>query len=192
MKKTIIIASLIFILTVFQFAGKAENKSKRSNKFLQINGSYIMFSDSDFKNTYTENAFYPEIKLGIFLGRKLFLWGTFGFLSSNGYLEEIDEDTKANQIYARAGLGYKGNISKKLAFSLEAGAFFAKYKEEAMEEEISDSAISFSLGLNLIFNISKSFYTELGASYMTANDSIENKSFKIGGINSFIGLGFRF
>ncbi len=192
MKKTILILVLILLFTLFQFAGskKGDNKTQKFN--IQINGDYIQFSDDDYKNVYSDATFYPELKIGYLVYKKIYVWTSFGILSTIGNIEELDVEAKSNQTYMKLGLGYRGLISKKLGYSMDVGGFLAKYKEEAFGETNSDSAMGFSIGINVNYNISKHLYSEFGISYMTAKDSIADKSFKIGGINSFIGIGFRF
>ncbi len=191
MRKTIGFV-LILLFTFFQFAGSklVDNKTQKFN--IQINGNYILFSDADYKKVYSKGTFYPELKIGYLIYKKIYIWSSFGILSAIGNITVLDDEAKSNQTYIKLGLGYRGIISKKLGYSMELGGCLAKYEEEAFGETNSDSATSFSIGLNIDYNFSKHLYSELGISYMTATDSIGNKSFKIGGINSFIGIGIRF
>ncbi len=192
MKKTIIMLFLILLFTLFQFADskKVDNKTQKFN--IQINGNYILFSDDDYKKVYSDATFFPELKIGYLIYKKIYVWTSFGILSATGDIEELDEEAKSNQTYMKLCIGYRGIIGKKLGYSMDIGGFLAKYKEEAFGEINSDSAIGFSTGISLNYNFTKRLYFVLGLSYMTAKDSIADKSFKIGGINSFIGIGFRF
>jgi hypothetical protein len=76
--------------------------------------------------------------------------------------------------------------------TVELGAFYASYKEEAMQEEVSDSAVGFRVDGSLIYRIGKSLFAGLSLGYLAASDDIEGVSIKLGGFKGGLLLGLKF
>lgn len=151
-----------------------------------------MPSDKDYKEIYGKSVFYPEFKAGIKTFGDFYIWAGYGFLSESGTTRVLEMEAKSKQHYISFGIGYIRNIIKEIGFKVEIGGFNVSYKEEAMDEEITDSAFGFRADGGIIFNLSKYVFIETSAGYLTASDTIEDKSIKLGGFKAGISIGLKF
>lgn len=188
----------IFILILLVAAGAVSNLSAEPGKApkIFIKGSFnlLLPADSDFKDLYGSNMFFPEAKVGFYISKKLYVWGGFGMFSKTASLDVFGTifDTETKQNFISGGLGYRLQLSKMMDFRIEVGGVRFKYEEEAMEKSVSESAFGFRADLGLTFNFGKNFFAELFAGYMSGSDTVNDFSVKLGGVTSGVGLGVRF
>ena len=183
MKRITIIFLITFLTSVSVFS--------KESVWVSVTGNYLMSSDSGFKDIYGNGHIYPEIKAGIKIFKSFYFWAGYGFLSASGQtLEYMEEEASTTQQFLSAGVGYK--IPGKLGIKVETGLFNVHWKEEAMDEENSGSAIGFRFDSSILFGIGKSFFFEITAGYLHASDSVDDISIKLGGFKGGIGIGIKF
>ena len=189
MKRKLFLVLIILSLSITGFTNQRFS--------ISVMGNYLSSADEGFKNFYGKSHFYPEVKLGIKIFKGFYLWGGFGFLTARGETEPLLlEETKWNQKFFSFGGGYKAKLSGSMAANLRLGALFTKYKEEALELQLKDSASGFIVCGGLIFHIGSIFFTELEIVYLSVSDKIIYddivNSIDLGGFKTGIGIGVRF
>jgi len=180
----LMIVFLLPFLPVKGFAGDSLTVS--------ITANYLGPADDGFKEIYGNGLFYPELKLGYKMSKSWFLWARYGFLSANGTTPVLNREAKSTQHFLSGGPGYMAKISQKLIYTIEAGVFYVKYKEEALGEELSDSAVGFRVDSGLMYRLSQALFVEITLGYLNASDTIEDFPVKLGGFKAGIGLGVSF
>ena len=182
--------SILFLLSILLLF----NLSIYSNEkfMISFSGNLLSPSDSNFKDIYGSSIFYPELNIGYKVYKNFYLWAGYSFLTKNGTTPVLKLETKSTQNYISFGAGYNGNFSNKFGYRVKLGVFNVNYKEEAMEEEVKNSAIGFRIDVGIIFNINKNIFTDINIGYLYASDTIEEESIKLGGLKTGIGVGFRF
>ena len=168
-------------------------KGFAGNSFtFSVTANYLAPKDEGFKEIYGNSVIYPELKLGYKMSESWILWVRYGFLSATGTTPVLNREAKSTQHFLSGGPGYMGKISPKLLYTLEAGVFYVKYKEEALEEELSDSAIGFRFDGGLMYRLSQTLFVEMTIGYLKASDTIEGFPVELGGFKAGIGLGAAF
>lgn len=184
MKKVVIVLCMVAVIAT-QVVGQ--------EKFMASVGGNMLFpADGGYKDVYGDSLFYPEFKLAYKVVKDFYLWVGYGLLSTSGETVELKLEAKSSQHFISFGGGYNGTLSKQLEYLVELGAFYASYKEEAMQEEVSDSAVGFRVDGSLIYRIGKSLFAGLSLGYLTASDDIEGVSIKLGGFKGGLLLGLKF
>ena len=184
MKKLISISLMILFLWISVYADE---------KFMvTAAGSFLMPSDKNYKEIYGKGKFYPEIKAGYKIYRDFYIWAGYGFFSARGTtIPTLNEEAESSQNFLSLGAGYSKKITNRLEYKLELGAFSVSYKEEAMEEKVTGSALGFRLEGGIVFDLIKTFFAEMTIGYLKASDTVEGISIKLGGFKIGIGFGVR-
>jgi hypothetical protein len=160
---------------------------------VSIMGNYFKPADGNFKTIYEENHYYPELKLNLKIFAGFYLWSSYGILSAEGTtILQLNEKAEWKQTFLSFGGGYKAKLSGKISSLFRLGGLYTKYKEEALQTIIEDSAFGFVVSAGLIYDISGTFYTELEIGYLSVSDTIDNVSIKPGGFKGGIGIGIKF
>jgi hypothetical protein len=182
---------LVFIILSLSITGFTRDRFS-----ISVMGNYLSSADQGFEDFYGKSHFYPGVKLGVKIFKGFYLWGGFGVLTATGETEPLlQEESKWTQKFFSFGGGYKAKLSGTIAANLRLGALFTKYKEEALELELKDSASGFIVSGGLIFHIGSIFYTELEIGYLSVSDEIDDDiidSIDLGGFKAGIGIGVRF
>jgi hypothetical protein len=188
MKKTLII--IISLMLAGSLVMGAEETSKKFR--IQLEGTLLMPADGNYKDVYGSTVFYPGIEAGFSLSDNFFLWFGFGYLSKSGTTPVLEEEASSTQNILGLGGGYQGDFSEKLGFRVQAGILYISYKEEALGEEVSDSAIGFGLEGSLVMNFSDTIFGLVFLGYDYASDDVEGVNIKLGGFKIGLGLGIHF
>jgi hypothetical protein len=189
MKRKLFLVFIIFSLSITGFT---------NDRFsISVMGNYLSSADEGFQDFYGKSSFYPEVKLGIKIFKGFYLWGGFASLSARGETEPmLQEETKWTQKFFSFGGGYKAKLISAIAANLRLGILFTKYKEEALEMELDDSASGFFASAGLVFHIGSIFFIELEIGYLSVSDEIIYddivNSIDLGGFKAGIGIGVRF
>ena len=183
---------LVFIILSLSITGFTNHRFS-----ISVMGNYLSSADEGFEEFYGKSQFYPEVKLGVKIFKGFYLWGGFGFLSARGETEPmLQEETKWTQKFVSFGGGYKAKLSRAIAANLRLGLVFTKYKEEALELELDESASGFIVSGGLIFHLGSIFFTELEIGYLSVSDEIIYddivNTIDLGGFKAGIGIGIRF
>jgi hypothetical protein len=188
MKKSFVI--IIVLLLAGSLVMGAEEKSKKFR--IQLEGTLLMPADGNFRDVYGSSVFFPGLEAGFCLSENFFLWFGYGYLSKSGTTPALEEEASSTQHILALGGGYQGDISDKLKFRIQAGILYFSYKEEALEEEVSDSAIGFGLEGSLALDFSDSIFGLVFLGYDYGSDDVEGTGIKLGGFKAGLGLGISF
>jgi len=189
----ITLIALLFVGTSFTFALPDRVAKKPKKFFLGASINLLLPADGSFKVIYGSQHIFPGIKAGIFFLKDFYLWGGCGFLSGSGKIDIYGTkiEAKTKQRFISFGPGYRGGLTGKIDYRLEAGGVFFKYEEAAMEEKVSASSFGFTANLGMSYNFSRLFFSEIFAAYMAGSKELIRKV-KIGGVTAGIGVGIRF
>ncbi|MCP4156215.1 MAG: hypothetical protein GY757_51355 [bacterium] len=186
--KRIVIISMLMVL-IFP---AARGVVYAGNGFISVSANFLAPADENFKEIYKSALFYPEVKAGVNIFKGLYVWGGYGFFSVDGTTLQLSMPASSEHKYLSGGVGYMVALNGSISFKAEAGVFNAKYKEEAMDLELSESVMGLRVNGGLMFRIARIFFIEASLSYMNAKDAIEGIDIKLGGFKSGIGVGIAF
>ena len=184
MKKMMIVSLMIFVMGMCVFSAE--------RFMVSVVGNYFVPADGGYKDIYGSSMFDPELKAGYKIFGDVYIWAGYGFFSRTGETKELKEEAKSTQHFLSAGAGYNGTISKRMGFNVELGLFNASYKEEAMDEAVTGSAMGFGVKGEILFGFGKGLFAKITLGYTRASDTIEEEDIKLGGFNSGIGVEVRF
>ncbi len=187
MKKAIALVALAAALT--GFAAAQEQASKFS---LVVTGNILLPSDSGYKDTYGSARFYPELRLAYALGKGFFLYAGYGLLSASGTTPGLGADATSTQHFLSLGGGYGGPLGEKLSYKVGLGLFLDSYKEEALDMEITGSAIGFRADAGLCYALSPKISAQVGIGFLSGSDDVDGLSIKLGGFRLGAGVGYKF
>ncbi len=184
------IKTIIILLAVLTAAALPAEKF-----IITLSGNYLMPRDDNFKDTYGNKVFFPEIKFGYKFMKDCYVWGGLALFSKKGETPLLKEEAKNTQNMLSFGFGYDGKLSGKLGFQAEAGILYDKYKEEAMGVTVKDSAVGFRIDAALFYYLKKKIFLGAGVGYLSANDEIDIEgdtvSISLGGFKAGLCLGFK-
>jgi len=188
-KKSVVVFITVFLLflllpAVNGFAGDRFRLSVRAN--------YLAPADTNFKDIYGSGVLFPGLKAEFTFSKSLYAWADAGFFSISGTTPVLEWDAKSNQTFLSGGVGYIYNAPGKLSVKCELGLLYAGYKEESLDDVLNDSSIGFKIGGGLVYDLGKSFFGEFFVGYLTASDTIDDISIKLGGFHTGIGVGVKF
>jgi hypothetical protein len=149
-------------------------------------------ADSGYKEVYGQSVFLPELKAGYSLTPSIYLWAGYGRVAAKGKTSVLQLDSKSSQDYLQLGAGYEGVLSGKLGFKAELGLADILYREEALGQKVSGSAIGFVLSGSLTYALGLRFYLLADLGYLYAQKTINAVDVKMGGLRAGLGGGLRF
>jgi len=155
-------------------------------------GNFFSNSQTEYRQIYGQLVFMPEIKITGLVYRNFTAWGSFGLISKNGFIEEVDEKAHIRQILLSFGVGYAQKLSAVLSLRGELGLISIAFKEEAMEETVKGSGVGWKIGADLDYFIGKKMFVTLTTAYSMASDEAQTGKIKLGGFQAGAGLGFTF
>lgn len=155
-------------------------------------GNFFSNSQTEYRQIYGQLVFMPEIKITGLVYRNFTAWGSFGLISKNGFIEEVDEKAHIRQILLSFGVGYAQKLSAVLRLRGELGLISIAFKEEAMEETVKGSGVGWKIGADLDYFIGKKMFVTLTTAYSMASDEAQTGKIKLGGFQAGAGLGFTF
>lgn len=164
---------------------------KDSRFTVQLNGGFLFPADGNYKDVYGGSVFYPGIRGGYRISGSIDLWLGYDYLNKNGTTPVLEEEAKSTQHLIALGVGYQGNFSEKAGYRLQAGVVYFSYKEEALDETVSDSAVGFRLDGELIVNLGKRLFAGVSAGYRYGSDTVEGAEIKLGGFVTGILVGIK-
>ena len=184
MRKLFSLTAVIFLLCVYTFS---------DGKFMvSVSGNYLVPSDSGYKDIYGDSVFYPELKAGCTVYKGVYVFAGYGFFTRKGTTLEFGQKAESTQNFLSFGIGYEGSISDRFGYKLELGLLHAKYKEEAMGEEVSGSSTGFGGEAGFLYRIHSFLFAKVFAGYLRASDRIQDVAIELGGFKAGLGLEFRF
>ena len=192
-RRFITLIVLVFVGASLTFALPDWDAKKSKKFFFAANFNMLLPADANFKDIYGSQHTFPGIKTGFFFSKGFYFWGGCGFFSGSGEIDVFGTkmEAKTKQRFISFGPGYRGSLTGKIDYRLEAGGVFFKYEEAAMEENVSASSFGFAANLGMSYNFSRLFFSEIFAAYMAGSKELIRKV-KIGGVTAGIGVGIRF
>ena len=167
--------------------------SAPARKFMATAGVNIFQpSSGDYRDMYGETAVMPELKITYMIFKNFTLWGGFGLISKQGFIEEVEEEAEIRQNLFSIGVGYAHKLSARLRLRGELGLAAITFKEEALGGILKGSGLGWKLGADLDYFIAKQLFVFLAAAYSAASDNVETGKIKLGGFQAGVGLGFAF
>ncbi len=149
-------------------------------------------SSSDYRDIYGETAVVPELKITYKIFKNFTLWGGFGLISKQGFIEEVAEAAEIRQNFFNIGVGYAQKLSARLRLRGELGLAAITFKEEALGSIQKGSGLGWKLGADLDYFIGKKLFVFLAGAYSAASDNVETGKIDLGGLQAGVGLGFAF
>jgi hypothetical protein len=186
---------LMFLLVcMIVFVSMVCRGEEIANRRLMVTAGGNLFSGSSggYQKIYGKLVFMPEIKIIGLIFRNFTAWGSLGFISKNGYIEEVAEPSKIQQTMFGIGIGYAHKLSAVLRLRGELGLAFISFQEQAMEETANGSGMGWKIGANLDYFIGEKMFVTLVTAYCTASDEAETGKIKLGGFQAGVGLGVAF
>ena len=104
----------------------------------------------------------------------------------------LKEECTTRQHFIAAGGAWSRELAEKLDLKLYAGLLYINYKEEALGEKVTGSAVGAELGAGLSYMLSARLFLSPFVSYQMAGDTVDETNIKLGGFQVGIGLGLRF
>ncbi|OGD09931.1 MAG: hypothetical protein A2Y86_00425 [Candidatus Aminicenantes bacterium RBG_13_62_12] len=181
--------ALVLSLALFTIAGGLAAGQKFS---LSLAAGVQSPADSGYRDIYGRSVFLPEVKAGISLTPAIYLWAGYGLASAEGETPELQSPAESSQNFLSLGGGYRGTISEKIGFKAELGLADVFYREEALGETVSGSALGFTAGGGLTYALGKTFFLQAEAGYLLAQKTINDVKVKMGGLKAGLGAGIRF
>jgi len=184
MKKAILLALMLILAASLCWAG---------DKFLiELTGSYMAPNDAAFKEVYGQGGFVPELRLHMYLGPMLYIWGGAGIFAKKGLTPELKNDAKSSQLYFSLGGGLSVKLGDKLNLRIGPGLFLVSYREKSAGYEQSGSRIGIRADADFLYALGARFVAGLTAGFATASDTVDGVSFKMGGFKAGAVLGLVF
>jgi hypothetical protein len=149
-------------------------------------------SSGDYRDIYGETAVMPELKITYKIFKNFTLWGGFGLVSKQGFIEEVAEAAEIRQNLFSIGVGYAQKLSARLRLRGELGLAAITFKEEALGAILKGSGLGWKLGADLDYFIAKKLFVFLAGAYSAASDDVETGKIDLGGLQAGLGLGFAF
>lgn len=166
--------------------------------FVEADANFLFPADVNFKDGYKSTVFMPFFKGGFKFTKNIYIFAGYGFFSLDGELVKVKSKTESNQNNLIFGAGYEGDLSEQFHYRLELGGSVLSYEEKAftLKRAIDGSKFALYFGGGFVYDFSKNFYACFNLSYSQAkenySDDYADVSFKLGGMNTGIGLGLRF
>jgi len=184
MRHILFASSMIFVLYGSALSGE---------KFMvSASGNYLNPSDSGYQDVYGSSLYYPEFLAGYKLYKGFFIWAGYGFFSKKGTTTELGQETESTQNFLSFGIGYNGKFSERAEYKVKLGMFHAGYKEEAMGEEVTGSAIGYLVEAGILYRMWSSLFIKMTTGYFSAKEKVEEFAIELGGFKAGIGVEMRF
>jgi len=185
---------LILVSFLFACLGAAGSAAEiPAHKFMATAGVNGFFpSSGDYRQTFGRSLLMREFKLTCLVYRNFSLWGGFGWVAKQGWIEEVDETARIKQTFLSLGAGYAHKLSGKLRLRGELGMVYVSFKEEAMEVTQKGSGLGWKIGADLDYLVGQRLFVTLAAAYSMAGDETEAGKIDLGGFQLGAGIGFSF
>jgi len=130
---------------------------------INVSGNYLLPSNDDFRYYYEKVSIYPELKIGYRIAKKIYIWGSYSYLSARCiYYRYIDinkfQEIRSTLEYILSlGVGYQSKLTDSLSYSIEIG-FFSLYTKLHKVDDTSNWIKGFQVNTFLTTCRSKNFY----------------------------------
>jgi len=156
----------------------------------------VLPGDRDFTDIYGQVQFSPELRAGYNLYKNFYLWLGYSYFSANGTVPILEDKSKASQNFLTLGAGWESRRGRRLQADLFAALLLAGFREKAMGETASKSALGFEVGTGLRYFLREKVFLGMAVSYSgawaTARFAEKETAIILGGLRLSGRLGFRF
>ena len=153
----------------------------------------LLSFDKNFREIYTNGAFFPELKIEYRTYKNIFIYSAIGFHKKETEIFSIRSKSK-HTIFSFGG-SYNWETSDKFSYKGGFGFFYILYNGKIQNNKTTDSGFGFRIDLDIIYYISKSFFAKASIGYLCAlneiND-INNILITPGGFKLGLGIGVDF
>lgn len=160
--------------------------------FFQLNFNQSFPADQNYKELYGNNKFFVGLHIGYRVFRDLLLWLGYGSTTAKSTIPILELNSEAEQRFVSLELAYQLKLWKNLKFQLRLGIVPIQYKETVATDEIKESAVGFQVGGDLLYHLNRSIYAGVAIGFLSASDTIGEKSVKLGGLNAGLAIGLKF
>ncbi len=188
MKKAIACLALALLL-----AGVAAAQDGGSKLSASLTGNILFPADAGYRDTYGSGRFFPEIRVAYALKQGFFVYAAYGLLSASGTTPVLEVEASSTQHVLSLGGGIGGRLTGKLSYKVGLGLSLGLYKEEAMDVEVSGSAIGLRLDGGSCYSVTDKSGLQAGLGYLMASDTTEDDiKIKLGGFRLGAGVCYKF
>jgi hypothetical protein len=203
--------TLIFILLAFLISWVVSAETFT----LVVSGSYLSTDDDAYTTKYGGKKYYPEGKLTLRFSGNLYLWGSFGYLSSKYTWEEwsnkgviladVDGKSVSDKLTFAGGIGYYVGYLRPGDFSIKLEAGVCSISDKSVDTtsmKASGQTVSttddkktgfgFRGNLGVTYGLMKNIFAEISLGYMYAPDKIDDVRVNLGGLRASLGIGLKF
>lgn len=152
------------------------------DKFFVSAGAAAVFpADSRFKDFYGRVQVSPELKAGYNFIENFYVWLGYSFFSASYTIPVLLDEADAGQHFLALGAGWETRRGRRLQSDFFVALILAGFREQAMGETVSDSAVGFELGTGLRYFIKKKVFVGASFSYSEARISLSETDSSLGG-----------
>jgi len=189
MKRILVIPAILALVT----AAAAESRF-----FLAVGANYIRPADAGFRTVYGGQAVYPEISAAIRVVKGFCLTGSAGKFSRDGASPDLGFETRAEQSYFTAGIGYLQRVSRLICVEAGAGIAGLSFREDAFDVWVHGRRRGFMAeGGLLLVPEDERIFLALKVGYLSARaDDIDSaitgdQPVRLGGLKVAVSIGIQ-
>jgi len=168
----------------------------RSRFFVSAGAAVQLPADSRFKDIYGSAQVSPELRAGYNFYKNFYFWLGYSFFAAKDKVPILNDETKARQDFFALGGGWGAGRGRRLQADLFAALLLAGFREKAMGEAASKSALGFEAGIGLRYFLQKRIFLGMSVSYAgawtTARFAGKSMDIILGGVRLGGRLGFLF
>lgn len=183
MKKTIVLLVAVLMTSCLAAAGRAQ---------VSLVAGILFPADSAFRETYGTSAFLPELKAAYSVSDRFYAWAGYGWISVSGETPVLKAPAESRQGFLVAGAGYRQPLTRGWSLCGELGLARIAYREEALSQTISGSALGFAFNAVVRRDLGTRFLLLAQLGYVYGKKTIDDLPVKMGGAKAGIGAGIRF
>jgi hypothetical protein len=183
MKKTIVLLAAALCASGLAAAGRIQ---------ASLAANALFPADPAYRETYAAGLFLPELKAAYALGGDLYAWAGFGWVSASGETPVLKMPAESRQGYLAVGGGYRLALAASWGLFGELGLGRIAFREEALEQTVSGSALGVVLNAGARRDLGRRFFLLAQLGYVYGKKTVEDVAVKLGGVKAGIGAGVRF
>ena len=185
------------ILIVVLFLSFCRFLPAAAESFFASAGVATVFpGDRDFADIYGKVQFSPELKVGYNLYKNFYFWLGYSFFNAKGIVPILEDKATASQSFFTLGAGWETRRGRRLQGDLFAALLLAGFREKAMGETASKSALGFEAGTGLRYFLREKVFLGISVAYSGAWTSVrfseKETDIILGGLRLSGRVGFRF
>jgi hypothetical protein len=182
MKKTALVSALIVLVVSAGFAADGPG--------VTVRGGVFWPSDHDFRTIYGAGAIWG-IEVSWLFGHHIEPWTSGDLFSKHGHMIPTQEKTRTWLVPVAAGLRYVGRIGP-VRLHAGGGIVYYFFRENAPIGKVTDGRLSAIAEGGCRIPLSETWDLGLSLRYSRCRLQPQELSFNVGGLQTSLGIGFRF